>query len=251
MKSRNWCFTLNNPTTDEIIKILDTEFEYCIFGFETGSKKETEHLQGYIEYNNVKRLNEAKIVKRMHIENRKGNQKQAIEYCKKEGEYYEFGEAKEQGKRNDLEEIKNEIINGSNIENIADKYFGQYIRYNKAFENYIEMKKNFNYNCKLYWSDNEEILDDILKNYNSVCIIDYFTLENFRGEDILIFHNTDISRVNLCLLSNNKPLNVKVGYKIQKFKPKIVIHINDFNTYGLDHIKNASEVTWGNTNPGL
>lgn len=53
-KCRNWCFTLNNPTIDEIIEILDKNFKYCIFGFEIG-KKGTEHLQGYIEYENQKK----------------------------------------------------------------------------------------------------------------------------------------------------------------------------------------------------
>jgi len=39
LRSRAWCFTINNDTFDDLEKMLDMTFQYLVFGFETGGKK--------------------------------------------------------------------------------------------------------------------------------------------------------------------------------------------------------------------
>lgn len=56
-KARKWCFTLNNPTEDEIVMIafrMTAGIVYMIYGREhfDGAEGHTPHLQGYIEYRN-------------------------------------------------------------------------------------------------------------------------------------------------------------------------------------------------------
>lgn len=95
-KTRNWCFTLNNYTvSDETYLSNITKTAWClyiIFGKETGENG-TPHLQGYIELKNCMKLTglKAKFGSRYHFEPRRGSQAQAIDYCKKDGNWKEFG----------------------------------------------------------------------------------------------------------------------------------------------------------------
>jgi len=95
----NYVFTLNNYTTDEVTAVMGcigNLIRYVIFGFEC-SESGTLHLQGYVECARSTRVAALKKVEgfeRAHFEPRFGSQDQAIEYCKKDGEWYEYGEKK-------------------------------------------------------------------------------------------------------------------------------------------------------------
>lgn len=92
-ESRNWCFTVNNYT-EEDVKYFMSELplvKYIVFQRERGNEKETPHLQGYLELERSRKLCWMKnLHKTAHWEIRKGSQKQAIDYCTKE-------ETREQG----------------------------------------------------------------------------------------------------------------------------------------------------------
>lgn len=113
---RNMFITLNNWTEEEYVKLSGMKgVKYYVIGKECGEQG-TPHLQGYFEFTGGKRLSTIKkLLPRIHIEKRKGTPKQASDYCKKEGNYVEFGELSKQGERNDLNEIKDSIINGKTV----------------------------------------------------------------------------------------------------------------------------------------
>jgi len=57
LKSKFYCFTLNNPTDEEFMQLCllgesMNKINYLIFGHETGGEHLIEHLQGYIECKN-------------------------------------------------------------------------------------------------------------------------------------------------------------------------------------------------------
>lgn len=80
-KSRNWQFTLNNYTPEEIKEICDSKYQY-IFQEETGSEG-TPHLQGMISSANAVSFNSIKqLIPRAHIEAAK-NKNALINYCQK------------------------------------------------------------------------------------------------------------------------------------------------------------------------
>lgn len=97
----NWCWTLNNYTDAEEILlkslVLTDKVKYICWGKEVGENG-TKHLQGYCELKNRQYLAGVKkiLLSRMHLEKRLGTQQQAIDYCKKDGVYVEFGEKQEQ-----------------------------------------------------------------------------------------------------------------------------------------------------------
>lgn len=114
-QARRWCFTLNNPSLDERDKLV-TVFEqakYAVCGREKGSNCDTPHLQGFIIFAGAKRFNAVKklLGNRCHLEAAKGTSSQASEYCKKDGDYEEWGNLpNEQGKRTDWEAFRDWIL---------------------------------------------------------------------------------------------------------------------------------------------
>lgn len=135
----NVCFTLNNYTLEEELELLcfGLPITYMIFGYEKGEKEETPHLQGYLELNHRMRLDTIKKIPglaRAHLEARRGTQEEAINYCKKDGNFLEWGDPKinMKGHRFDLDEVRvaatnfgmREVVKWGNLQQIrvAEKY---------------------------------------------------------------------------------------------------------------------------------
>lgn len=146
LRARNWCFTLNNYTEEEENSIKEfaatDECKYLILGKETSADGNTPHLQGYVEVSKKYRLSGLRKscggLSRAHMEARKGSANQASEYCKKEGNFQEFGSisSTRQGRRNDLEEIQHGIENGQTDLEIAYSNFSKWIMYRRSFSKY-------------------------------------------------------------------------------------------------------------------
>lgn len=103
---RNFCFTINNWTDEDIecLNKLQELSSYLIYGKEEGENG-TPHLQGYCELTSQRQFKAIhKIIPRSHIETRRGTAKQASDYCKKDGNFQEFGSISQQGKRADITE---------------------------------------------------------------------------------------------------------------------------------------------------
>lgn len=149
IKFRNYCWTLNNPTKEEVKKLIDLDDEdvkYTIFGVEEGEKK-TPHLQGYSEFNKPIRLKMFKKImgsERFWIGPRKGTRSQARTYCMKDGTFHEIGEWLEtsQGTRSDLNEICKKINSGASLRQLRLSDPGMIVKYNKGLKQLIEMKED-------------------------------------------------------------------------------------------------------------
>lgn len=89
---RSWCYTLNNYTEEERDAVRALKCAYNIFGYERGDEG-TPHLQGFIHLKDQKTLSAMKkFMPRAHLDPRKGTVDQAVDYCKKEGNFEEYGE---------------------------------------------------------------------------------------------------------------------------------------------------------------
>lgn len=142
-QSRRWVFTLNNPVAAER-QALATLFEdrdnvlYAVTGNEVGENG-TPHIQGFVLFGRNKRFNAVRnlLGPRVHIERAIGTSQQAATYCKKDGDYLEYGELPtSQGRRNDLEELTTwattfEATNNRppSSPDIAREYPSAYVRY--------------------------------------------------------------------------------------------------------------------------
>lgn len=95
-RTRRWCFTINNPeeTKDEVLKSLQerASVRYVIIGHEVGEVNGTEHLQGFVEFENAATFEQMKArLPRAHIEQALGSNRQNRAYCAKGGDFVEVG----------------------------------------------------------------------------------------------------------------------------------------------------------------
>lgn len=96
LQGRFWVFTLNNWTQEQFYALMeldqDENVRYMVAGREVGENG-TPHLQGYIEMKEKRTHNQMRtMIPGAWIDLRRGTQEQAIAYCKKDGQYDEFGE---------------------------------------------------------------------------------------------------------------------------------------------------------------
>jgi len=138
---KDWCFTLNNYT-DADVESLRTSLssdavKYAVFGYEVGDNG-TPHLQGFVSLEKKKRLNGVKaiVLARSHLETRKGSKAQAIEYCKKDDNFEEFGDVSmasgKQGHRTDLDRVGDMVKSGASLREVAEEHPSTYIKFNRG-----------------------------------------------------------------------------------------------------------------------
>jgi hypothetical protein len=152
-RSRNYCFTLNNYTIEELNELQEKgikEVKYIIVGQEIAPETGTPHLQGFIIFRNAKTLKACikSMPKRSHIEICKGTPYENYLYCKKEDNVcWELGDRPEkvgQGKRQDLLEIKKKIAQNVKIKEMLetdDISNYQQLKYAESLKKYYEKKR--------------------------------------------------------------------------------------------------------------
>lgn len=133
MASRNWCFTLNNPT--EQLTWPSEKVQYAVYQKEKGDAG-TEHFQGYVEFVHVMRIaGLKKLLPTAHWEVRRGSQQQARDYAMKDDTRldgpWEFGQLKAQGKRNDLEEAA-AIVKEHGAKRVAELMPSVYTKFHRG-----------------------------------------------------------------------------------------------------------------------
>lgn len=92
-QSRHWIWTLNNYTPQDLEALaLSPIMDYLVYGKEIGMNK-TPHLQGYVVFKTKRRRTTImnSISKRCWCQVMQTSPEQASNYCKKDGDFYEFG----------------------------------------------------------------------------------------------------------------------------------------------------------------
>lgn len=148
-QGKYWCFTDFELKTD--YSFLGAK--YLCYGVETCPETGRTHHQGYAEWETNQRIKSLKErgPNSFHWEKRKGNQEQAINYCKgihqgkTENEIFlEFGEksGNKQGKRSDIDLVKEMVNDGKSMSDIVDATSSyQAIRHAELILKYKESKR--------------------------------------------------------------------------------------------------------------
>lgn len=134
VKVRSIVFTVNNYDNTENAILRDWgQVSYFCIGKEVGKTCGTPHLQGYVEFQQQVTLGAVKRkLPRSHMEPRRGNAEQASKYCKKDGDFEEFGEISRQGKRSEVDDLADAVVRGESIRQIAMENPSGYLRYNRG-----------------------------------------------------------------------------------------------------------------------
>jgi len=156
-RARGYYFTLNNYDDYDYGNIIEMceKVDYLIVGFEIGSEG-TEHMQGFLYCKNKISFTTVKdILQYAHIESMKGTPVEALLYCMKDGNYYEYGNRPRQGKRSDLDVIANDIKNKTkSIEQISLEHPTQWNFHRRAFQEFARMHVRYD-TMTMYYTDDE------------------------------------------------------------------------------------------------
>lgn len=107
---------------------------YMIYGKEVGESG-TPHLQGFMQLKTRLRITQLrKLGMKCHMEvrSKKSTPQEASDYCKKEGDYVEYGMLQNQGKRTDLERVTELIKEGSTLQHVAEECPESYIKFHRG-----------------------------------------------------------------------------------------------------------------------
>lgn len=136
-RAKRWVYTLNNPTDDDEQDVGTLHqlsiVEYHCFGRERGTNG-TLHFQGFICFKERKTITQVRaLLGRAHWEVSRGSPQQASDYCKKDGDYEEYGDLPEQqGKRSDIDAYKlwlEGLDHYPSCKEIAKEHTGLYLKY--------------------------------------------------------------------------------------------------------------------------
>lgn len=145
-KSRNWCFT-QHTGEDSPPTYYANKTKYLLYGSEICPTTGKHHWQCFIVWNSQRTWDAMKKdYPGVHFEACKGSVKQNVTYCKKEGKWKEFGEQPEQGARNDIKAVAEEILQGeTSCEDIICNNPMLYHQYGRTFDKLedIRMRKLF------------------------------------------------------------------------------------------------------------
>ena len=151
-RSRTYCMTINNYDLDDIEKLKNLKYKYLIIGDEVGESG-TPHLQIFVHLKSASKFSALKLkFPRAHIEVAKGNDKQNREYCSKQNVLFEDGQISEQGKRTDIENIKEILTEGGNMRDVvAVAKSVQSVRMAEIQLKYFEKQRNWKPHVSWYW----------------------------------------------------------------------------------------------------
>ncbi len=135
---RRFVFTINNWTEEEYTWLTNwKQPRWMVIGKELGDNM-TPHLQGAAILNSQVSFTTLKVMpgfRRAHIEVMHGRPVDSMIYCSKEDiNPFQHGKLPEQGKRNDLHEVTERVMNGETLRDLAKDFIGAtaIVKYHKG-----------------------------------------------------------------------------------------------------------------------
>lgn len=242
--ARGWAGTCNNYTQDDI-DFYDKLFEkdksivYFVYGFEVGEKCKTPHLQMFIYFKNAKTFDvmckKYCKVKPTEWSQMRTNEYDCAKYCKKDGDYKEFGTPpkQNQGRRVDLEDVYKKIKEGATFSDIAEYAPGLAQRYANGIDRLIreQYNKPRTESPNIYWIWGESGSGKTYSVTNGLKPDDYYMKANnrwwdgYQQQDNVIFDEYNawmsIEDLNMLISPHRYLVEVKGG----------TIHFNSKNVY--------------------
>lgn len=149
MQGRNYCFTFFfHEDESGFPKELPLYGRYMVYGFEICPDTKRPHLQGFVQFTQPVRMAHCQKFLKCSWFLCKGTPLENMTYCKKGGDFLEFGQPTSQGERSDLLAVKESIDTGFTLPQLWDAHFGQMTRYHRSFTVYLQIRTN---NVQRHW----------------------------------------------------------------------------------------------------
>ncbi len=156
-RSRNYVFT-SFKLEIETKHVGDGEsIRYLVWGEEVCPTTGKKHLQGYVEFREgvtVRRAQTLLDLPRCWFHARRGTAKQAVDYVKKDGSVTEHGVPGKQGKRTDLDAVRDLMADGGGLRDVlleGASYQGA--RYAQLWLSALESKRTDRPEVRWYWGE--------------------------------------------------------------------------------------------------
>lgn len=196
-QARNYCFTWNNYTDEDIKRIEDsakcTWFQYCIYGKEICPSTGTPHLQGYLQLKTKKSITAMKKAygNTPHWEVARGSLEDNEYYCQKDKDYTELGQKKKSASQRGSEPweaIRKMIADGEDYDimydTIADAYPSMAGRYMHAIKTWINEAKD----AAILKLNKEQFENAVLREWQKACVE---ALENQNQRELIWVYDED------------------------------------------------------------
>lgn len=212
VRSRGWCFTINNYTFEDCINLMDIPFDYLVVGFEVGENG-TEHIQGYLHMESQLAFSSMKVwLPRAHLECARGTPEQASIYCKKDGVYIEMGELPVQGK------LKFEQIEA--VMKDPKSNFALYNQYRRSYESFmLSDKKSPEKRFLIFIPEDEQY--NISGFHGGISVFMDSDLDTYQNEEVIVIECYR-SMFPVDKWFNGYPKRIKRGYEIMVVDPAYV-----------------------------
>ncbi len=151
MTSRNWCFTLHDPSEEWFTMVNKEKIKYFVSQSEICPETKRRHMQGYFIAQAPCRIAQAKRWlghDTAHLDVRRGTHEDAVAYCMKSDtrdlenfDKREFGVPPlGQGCRSDIVTLEELLKNGGlTIEDFMDLHFRLWLTFNRQIKEYIKI----------------------------------------------------------------------------------------------------------------
>ncbi len=207
LKGTAFCFTDFLPNNVEtgyslIFKEYNDVIRGLAWGKEVCPSTGKEHNQGYVQFFKQSRFSsfQKMITSKCHGELIRGSIQDNEDYCSKEKNFTKLGIFVSRGYRSDFHNIKDDMKNGADVNEIMENYTGDFIRYHSGIE---KMKGLIDKTTRMDWRDvsvtaivglagsgkTRYVLDKHKKE--NVFIVDQKMMEtdfwgNYNGEEVLL-----------------------------------------------------------------
>lgn len=210
-----------------------------VYGREVGAQG-TPHLQGYLETNGKMSLSSMKkILSRCHWIKANGSAQSNRNYCTKEdNDAFEDGSPMSQGKRSDLEEIKDLLDGGATTNEIAESHFSKWVVYRRSFEAYTALKitpRTWKTNVQILWgrtgTGKTRFCHDQVQDRKFWTPGDYQWFDGYKEHEIVIMddYRGDYPLNKLLLLLDRYSMTVPVKGGFVNWCPKKIYITSNVN----------------------
>lgn len=156
MKSRGYCFTINNYTVDDedAVKALATDALYLVCGREIGKKCGTPHLQGYVHFKSQRSFDAIKrLLKRANLRAAKADALRNQQYCTKDSDMLiEHGTPPAQGERSDIDMARDIVRETGQMRQVAlEARSMQSVRIAEVYLKYHETPRTWKTTVRWYY----------------------------------------------------------------------------------------------------
>lgn len=238
-RSRAYCLTVNNFCAKDIEQLRSLKYKYLVFAHEVGEQG-TPHLQGYVCLSSAmtKRALSKKIP-RAHLEVAKGSALQNYAYCRKirpedskPNEVWEqHGTMPSQGKRTDIDKVKNLVKDGKSLKEIAEECSSyQSLKFAQLYRQIHQTPRDFE--TQVIWiygptgTGKSKWVTDNYPEAKWISKQDCFFLNYDGSEEVVVIDDfrKDFCKFHeLLRLTDRYPLTVPIKGGEVQWKPKVLI----------------------------